>query len=233
MATLNSIPRYPKTSCNLCENYTCSNCVSNQNNHGTTPKICSNKSKNIMFGKTTGPLLINSKNCTKYLNDETGMKTVHNFFQINENGPYYSYDPRIRSPATGQEMPLNVPPKSSKVLLQNVYNNSLIKYGQHYNTYADINTGQIQYYTSKDLSNPLIHPVFTIQSNVQKDMFVDPMGSSSPQYTRNPKTKNNRNISDYQYMRDSLEHREDIISKQMDSGRYMTDWAMRYNQYQK
>ena len=32
-------------------------------------------------------------------------------------------------------------------------------------------------------------------------------------------------------MRDSLEHREDIISKQMDSGRYKTDWAMRYNQF--
>ena len=62
-------------------------------------------------------------------------------------------------------------------------------------------------------------------------MFVDPMGSSSPQYLRTPKTKNNRNVSDYQYMRDSLEHREDIISKQMDSGRYRTDWAMRYNQF--
>jgi len=49
MATLNSLPRYPQTSCNLCENYTCSNCVSNQNNHGTTPEICSNKSKNIIF----------------------------------------------------------------------------------------------------------------------------------------------------------------------------------------
>ena len=26
-------------------------------------------------------------------------------------------------------------------------------------------------------------------------------------------------------------YREDIISKQMDSGRYRTDWAMRYNQF--
>lgn len=230
MATLNSLPKYPQNSCNICKNYTCSYCISSQNNHGTSRDICANKSKNIRFENTTGPLLINSK-CSKYLNDEIGMKTVHNFFQKTKNGPYYSFDPRMTSPATNQEMPLNVPPKSSKVLLQNVYDNSLVKYGQKYNSYSDVNTGQIQYYTSRDLSNPLIHPVFTIQSNVEKDMFVDPMGSSSPQYLRTPKTKNNRNVSDYQYMRDSLEHREDIISKQMDSGRYRTDWAMRYNQF--
>jgi hypothetical protein len=32
-------------------------------------------------------------------------------------------------------------------------------------------------------------------------------------------------------MRDSLEQREDIISQQMNSNRYQTDWAMRYNQF--
>lgn len=230
MATINSLPKYPKNSCKICKNNTCSYCLSDQNNYGTNAKICGNKSQNIRFNNTSGPLLFN-KNYQKNINCETGMKTVHDFFQKTKNGPYYSFDPRIRSPATNQEMSLDRPPQTSKVWLQNVYNNSLVKYGQNYDSYSDINTGQIQYYTSKDLSNPLIHPVFTIQSNVEQDMFIDPMGSSSPQYLRTPKTKNNRNVSDYQYMRDSLEHREDIISKQMDSGRYRTDWAMRYNQF--
>ena len=232
MATLNSLPQYPKNTCSICKNLTCSYCLSNENNHGTNIKTCGNKSENIQFNNISGPLLEN-KNNIKYINSENGMKTVNDFFKLSPNSPYYSFDPRIRSPATNQEMPLNTPPQSSKVWLQNIYNNSLTKYGQNYDSYKDVNTGQISYYTSRDLSNPLIHPLFSIESNINQTMFIDPMGSTTPQYNRTPKMLHNRNISDYQFMRDELEQREDIISKQMDGNRYRTDWAMRYNQFAK
>jgi hypothetical protein len=184
----------------------------------------------MLINNITGPEII-EKNKSKILNKKIGIANSTDFYQISKNGPYYSQDPRIRSFTTNQYMPLDTPPKSSGIWLQDIYKPSLNNYGQHYSSYKDVNTGQIHYYTSSDLSNPLIKPVFSINSQIKKTVFIDPMGSSTPNYNRTPNTIHNRNISDYQYMRDSLEHREDIISKQMESNRYRTDWAMRYNQF--
>jgi len=59
MATINSLPKYPKNSCKICKNYTCSYCLSNQNNYGTKATSDRNKCQNLRFKNTSGPLLFN------------------------------------------------------------------------------------------------------------------------------------------------------------------------------
>ena len=57
------------------------------------------------------------------------------------------------------------------------------------------------------------------------------MDNYTPQYNRVPLTNKNNNISDYQWDRDQIGFREDLISKQLQSGRYRTDWQMHYNNH--
>ena len=153
------------------------------------------------------------------------------------NGMYVSADPRIRNFAIGQTIPLDAPPFTGDVKLQDVYSPSLTNYGQgtggygQYKSYKDINAGQIQYYTTNELSDPLFKPVFTIESQVTKSVFKDPMDNYTPQYNRVPLTNKNNNISGYQWDRDQIGFREDLISKQLQSGRYRTDWQMHYNNH--
>ena len=149
---------------------------------------------------------------------------------------YVSMDPRLRYNALGEMVPLDAPPYSGDIPIQYIYQDpKLIRYGQgndygQYKDYANINTGQIQYYTSTQLSNPLFNPIFEIESTLERGYFKDPMDNVTPQYKRRANTIHNRNISGYQFDRDQIEFREDLISKQLQSGRYRSDYQMNYGQ---
>jgi hypothetical protein len=87
-------------------------------------------------------------------------------------------------------------------------------YGGFYNGYGDMNNGQITYYADSSVSQPFFNPVYTISSNISKNILIDPMDSYKPYYSKNPTTSTLHNISNDQFTRDQLSFREDIMSRQ-------------------
>jgi hypothetical protein len=154
------------------------------------------------------------------LNKDFGLTNSKDFFHCSNkkfcNGRgYLSNDPRIRSPSTGELMPLDKPSYQGSVKLGEIYDDKYTNYGKGYKNYSDIHSGQIQYYVDNDIAPPYFDPLFVIRSDVSNEIFVDPMGSVKPQYGRNPLTVDNNNLSKDQFMKDSLSHREDIMAGQM------------------
>lgn len=136
---------------------------------------------------------------------------------------YASKDPRLKSIAGGGEpITLDKPPYDSKVILSEIISDSnLNRYGQNYKTYSDINAGHIIYYVNKSRQDPFNNPVFSTSAQTTGSLYRDPMGSIKPIYEREPFKNHNPHImKDFydgglSWIRDSQEHREDLVSKQM------------------
>lgn len=99
---------------------------------------------------------------------------------------------------------------------------SLNNYGANYKSYSDINTGQIIYYINKKNQDAFNYPIFTTSVKTTGYLYKDPMGSIKPYYVREPlyyddptQTKNSTLKRELSWIRDSQEHREDIMSKQL------------------
>lgn len=164
------------------------------------------------------------------INEDFGLDFQSGFFKCpkgecyKDQPTYASYDPRLLDPTRNQYLHLDRPPYTGDTLLKNVYNKDLDNVGSRtYKTYKDINFGQYQYYIDENLQKPYFEPLFTLRSEVQGQVFKDPMDSFRPQYAKTPITNDHRYASDYQETRDVLSHREDIMSTQMDK-RFRTDW---------
>jgi hypothetical protein len=136
---------------------------------------------------------------------------------------WVSPDPRLISPVHGgQVLSLDRPPTTSSVKLDMIaMDSSLDGYGQYYNSYKDINYGDI-IYNSHSNENPFFVPIFTLPSIFNSTLFIDPMGGVKPQYNRNPIIKKNyigpvRNnyVGGLSWIEDSMSHREDLIASQM------------------
>jgi hypothetical protein len=152
------------------------------------------------------------------------------------NDVYITNDPRLVSGAhDGQILALDRPPINGKVDLNKIYTDKdLNYYGKKYNSYNDVNTGQITYYIDQTLQNPIFEPLFGNPSRVDGYVYKDPMGSMKPQYIRVPvkhidllDTKSN-NSGQLTWMRDSLESREDLLSFQMSKNnreKYSSRWT--------
>jgi hypothetical protein len=137
---------------------------------------------------------------------------------------YASKDPRLISVAhSGQVLTLDRPPINGSVDLSKISTDTgLDGYGQKYNTYSDINAGDILYYINKSRKDPFYTPLFSTSANVYGTLYRDPMGVIRPQYEREPlKHSDPFNTTKESYdgclswIRDSQEHREDILSKNM------------------
>lgn len=157
-------------------------------------------------------------NCDNY----PRAKPSKNFVELNNNSTngcssplYFSYDPRLKNELRPIPLLLDKPPYHGDVRWENVYNDDLYKYGQNYKNYEDIHAGQIQYYVDKDLAPVLFGPNFTIKSNVNGQIFKDPMGAVKFASTREPLLINGSNISEYQSIRDEMEYRENLMHSQM------------------
>lgn len=126
-----------------------------------------------------------------------------------------SSDPRlvytIRGPTP---LSLDRPPYTGNVLLKDIYEPWLDKYGKGYTNYKTINGGQVMYYLDKDLQEPYFLPVSSVRSSVRTEVFKTPMGGMWPQYEKTPLTQKSRYISPQQFTRDTVSWREDIMSLQ-------------------
>jgi hypothetical protein len=87
-------------------------------------------------------------------------------------------------------------------------------YGKHYDSYADVNAGQIQYYVDSEIAQPFFSPVYAMQSEVDKTMYIDPMGTKKPQFTKKFNEKRQEHTNMLSSIEDTTKHREDIMSLQ-------------------
>jgi len=132
---------------------------------------------------------------------------------------YKSLDSRLIStphtPGFRTGLKFSKPVYTGEVPLGKIYDKNLTDYGQGYKSYDDIHAGQLRYYIQKDLTPVLFDPLFVMPSNVTSQLFEDPMSSRKFQTIRKPILTNNRNVSDYQFIRDQIKFRESIMHSQM------------------
>lgn len=231
----NIIYKYPLSSCNC---YECNK--NNYNNEiggiSTNSSIgsCKNNDKyqcynNINFINGSKNILPKSECGYINLNPDMGVDLSKDFTRMKcnksnscKNEIYLSKDPRLVDSIRAIRMPLDRPPYNGEVQLNNIYDSKYTKYGKDYSDYNSIRGGQIMYYYDKSIQNPFYEPNFTIPAKVDAYLYKDPMDNYKPYYTHNT-------VNDYNPMlnsgaksgcltdiSDSLYHREDIMSKQMD-----------------
>jgi len=133
---------------------------------------------------------------------------------------WLSLDPRLMSPPHSpldfnDRQTLDAPPYTGEVPLDDVYDDRLTNYGKNYKSYRDINGGQIRYYIDKYLSPVLFDPLFVMKSNVESEIFLDPMTTGKFQTIRKPVFRDNKDVSDYQFDRDAISFRENLMHSQM------------------
>lgn len=157
--------------------------------------------------------------------------------QCSKNSPpaWISWDPRLFSASHAEYLTLDRPPMDGNVRLKDIYDKSLTNYGKSSNQYTDINDGQITYYVNKSRSNPFYSPLFAQPAEQVSAIYVDPMGSVKPEYTRNPIVDTDNPMTstrnEFQYnlsfIEDSQSHREDLLALQMrqrNAQRWMPRW---------
>lgn len=169
-------------------------------------------------------------------------KYAKDFYPVSSNiqgcsqPQYAAFDPRLYSSGENILCPLNLPPITSKIYLDKLMTDkSLNNYGQNYYSYGDINAGQIMYYIERGDEDPFTTPVFAVSSLATGEVYKDPMDSIKPQYIRNPIKCDNLiggpERTDYEgslsFMEDTLNFREDIISKQM-AKMNQNSWGLRW-----
>ena len=93
--------------------------------------------------------------------------------------------------------------------LSDIYDPRFTGYGDPYRAYTDVNLGQVRYYYSD--VDAYRNPNFVIRSNIDHMDFSDPMGAVKPEYIRTPLAENSRELAETRFLRDSIEHREDIM----------------------
>lgn len=118
-------------------------------------------------------------------------------------------DPRLYDQVRGFNVCLDSPPLSLNID-KNLRNLNYPQKPQTYGKLEDINLGDVKYYYNTDVHQPFSTVNFTIPTEVNKKMFVDPMTSVKPEYSR---TKLIYGIGCDQETRDQLAFREDMIER--------------------
>lgn len=146
-------------------------------------------------------------------------------------------DPRLYSAGHQRWITLDQPPMDSSMKLSDIpYDKNLDKYGQYYNTYSDINAGQITYYVNRALEQPFHNPNYVNTGFVERSIYQDPMGGIQPEYSftnvinDNPITSSERDNyrGNLSWIEDSTNHREDIMTLQQ-SKVNGENWQYRYS----
>lgn len=239
---------YPKSSCNC---YMCTNNNYKVNKEGKPTNMsvrnckfskyfdCYDKKK---FKEQIEPRNIKGyTNLNPYCIDKLYDKSYEKVECPNDldgcNTVYASTDPRLVSSFhNGQVLTLDRPPINEDVKLCDIYTNPNMKYyGQKYNSYSDVNAGQILYYIDKSIEDAFYEPVYTNNAHMTGTLYVDPMGSYKPQYDRVPvynddflNTNRNNFRGGLSWIEDSQESREDLIALQQrthNQSKYSTRWT--------
>lgn len=256
---MTTIYDYPKSSCDCYDCYECYNCahgmkqsheISNQYPSNMSISGCKIPKLFDCYDRTPISYNIEPTDEKGYFNlnpQAISEKYSHDFQKVKCDGKqscpitqYASKDPRLVSVShSGQVQTLDKPPIQSDIPLDKIaHDESLNRYGQRYNTYSDINAGQIMYYVDKSIADPFFLPVFATSAGVQGTLYRDPMGAFKPQYDREPLKCNDRlNTQKTSYdgclswIQDSQEYRENLVASQM---RKMNEqrWTPRWNSNQ-
>lgn len=154
------------------------------------------------------------------------------------DGLFTAPDPRLIDEPRGQRLHLDSIPVNGNVKLKDVYDPELDKYKiGFYDSYDDINNGQITYYVSERHAQPYFPPLFTQPLPVSAYLYKDPMGGIHPEYARdyfNQDCLTGRPVGQdpidpycLTALRDESNHRQDILASQM-SKIHGNSWSARW-----
>ena len=146
----------------------------------------------------------------------------------NEDGKqtyFYGFDSRVVD-ARGMRMSLDQPAMVGAVDMDDVYKFDNSGYGGVYQSYGAINNGHIAYYVDQSVSQPFYEPVYTLSSNVEKKVVMDPMTNPKPEYSKKVNSSL-KSVVDDQYARDQLSIREELMSRQQNLYN-RTSWTNRW-----
>ena len=138
---------------------------------------------------------------------------------------FYGFDSRMVD-ARGMRMSLDKPAMVGAVDMDDVYKIDNSGYGGVYQTYGDINNGNIAYYVDQSVSQPFFDPVYTLSSTVNKTVIMDPMTNPKPEYSKMVDSTL-RSVVDDQYARDQLTFREELMTRQQNLYN-RTSWTSRW-----
>ena len=176
---------------------------------------------NMMYDNRVGPdSCLEDCKITK-INGELGIKKSVCFHQKDPNtcGFTRKWDGRLVDSPRNMRTGLDTPPYEGSIgSLKNVYVDSLSDYKTgYYKSYDDIKTGQIQYYSNSELAGayPKRTGNWIIRSNEEYKVYKDPMDGVELHTDRFPLTeKRPEYLCGPNFMKDSINHREDLMSKQ-------------------
>lgn len=149
---------------------------------------------------------------------------------------YITDDPRLNHVLTGTLLQLDSPPQTTYTDINTLYTDkSLDSYGKYYKNYSDINAGYITYYIPNSIKDAYYEPIFSEKRKTTGILYKDPMDSLKSYYIRDDKNEcdvisNTDNVAGNfgsSFLKDTLHHREDLMSKQMskmNTQRYEPRW---------
>lgn len=248
-------------SCNIDGNCLCLSCPESKDNNkkliyfidesenkskpsGLFTKNCSTNSMfacspYMMYDSRVGPDLCNTKCKVTDINQEMGIKKSICFDQNDPNtcGFTRKWDGRLVDSARNMKIGLDAPPYEGDIgELKNVYSKKLknIKTG-YYNSYEDINSGQIKYYSNSEFAGnfPKRTGNWILRSNEDYKIYKDPMDGVEIQVDRQPLTEGMK--ADYlcsqDFLKYSISQREDLMalqSHQLNKNRFNSRYGNLY-----
>ena len=176
---------------------------------------------NMMYDSRLGPDSCLGDCKVTDLNKELGIKKSVCFKQNDPNtcGFTKKWDSRLIDSARNMKIGLDTPPYEGDVgMLKNVYSDKLSDYKTgYYKSYDDIKTGQIQYYSNSELAGayPRRTGNWIVRSNEDYKIYKDPMDGVELHTDRYPVTdKRPAYLCGPNFIKDSINHREDLMAKQ-------------------
>lgn len=97
-----------------------------------------------------------------------------------------------------------------------IYSDEYADYGKKYESYSDINIGNIIYRTETgEDSEPFKNPNFVIKSGIKYNLYQNPMQNIQAEYVRVPFSREHGDeLSRLEFTRMSMEYREDLMATQ-------------------
>jgi len=135
-----------------------------------------------------------------------------NTAQVCSRRTYITTDPRVRDYTNNTNLPLDRPPYQVTIdgfKFNDLYNNPQLGKSLLYDSYANVDIGELTYYVDPSLQTPYPPEVYTIPSRVIPVAYQDPISRIRWEYVKIP-TK--CPVSPYQETQDQLNYREDIMA---------------------
>lgn len=176
----------------------------------------------MMYNSNIGPKLckpIEGQTCqVKTLNKDLGVKKDVCFFKAG-CGYTRKNDGRLIDSPRNTLLELDTPPYEGDVgNLHNVYSPKLNDIHTGYiNNYEGVTSGQIRYYVDSELAGayPGRTGNYVLRSNEDYYIYRNPMGVVELHTERHPLTENRPGyLCSQNFLKDSMNHREDLMSKQ-------------------